>query len=241
MFVLIEYNENYSEILKIVKKSKLTPIILFEITLNNKNQIKQDLEKLRQLKDKLQPQYSAIKITLEKIENSTVGTISFLKNYFNFTIGMGGLNKVNRFFLEQTQVDFLLDPQNVRFKSKIDFIHHLNSGINHILCMFAKEKQTNFLFSLNFTSGRPINIAKEIGRINQNIKFANKFSIPTHISFIINSPTQIKSKFELENIYSLFDMSTKQKQDSLNLLENIIKRKANEKSGKVVCDGIEFM
>lgn len=240
MFILIKYNEFYEKNVKEALKYNFRPITLFEIKLNNKNQIKEDIQRLISLINRLKPKYSAIKIILEKIENSTIGTVNNFKNYFDIVIGFGGLNKINRFFLEQTQIDFLLDPQNSYYNTKIDFIHHFNSGINDVLCKLAKEKNIGFLFSLNFTYKNKNYIPKEIGRINQNLKFARKYKIQTHINFIIKRQNQIKSQIELQAITSLFDMSTLQIKENMNILENTIKSNTHKKSDKYICEGIEF-
>ena len=238
MFVLLEYNENYLENIKELKKLDYIPIILFKIVLNNKNQIKEDLQKLLDLKAKIKPKYTALQITLEKIENSTIGTVNNMKNNFDIIIGLGGLNKANRFFLESTQIDFLQDPQNTLFFSKIDFIHHFNSGINHILCNFAKEKETGFIFSLNFIYGNKTYIPKEIGRINQNLRFARKYNIDIYLNFIIKYPNQIKSLKEIENMLSIFDLSNDQKKNSLNILDLKIKNNEMKKTKKFICSEI---
>lgn len=223
MHVLIEYNSNLDETLEFVKKLNLTPVILFKITLNTKDKIKENLSKIKELKNKYSKYSSAIQITLQKQDNFTGSIINNLISEFDITIGLGGLNKTNRYFLEHTNIDFLQDSQNSQFKSKIDFIHHFNSGLNHILCKFAKQKNINFLFSLNFTNTtNKYNLAKELGRINQNIIFARKYDIPILLNFIIKNKYQIKTKKQLEYISTLFNISILQKQENINLLRKVI-------------------
>ncbi len=241
MYTLVEPHTNYQETLKELEKYSYTPIILFKISLSNKNQTKENIQKALDLKKKIKPKYSAVQITLNKIENSTIGTINSLKSNFDIVIGLGGLNKINRYFLEQTQVDFLQDPQNSIFQRKIDYIHHLNSGLNHVLCNFAKEKEIEFIFSLNFTELDKKIVAKELGRINQNLKFANKLSIPSNINFIISSTNQVKSLQEIKGILSLFDLSTQQQKQSINILEQKITKNKKEKSPNYVSEDIEII
>lgn len=241
MFILIEYNEFYKKNLEKCKILNLIPIPMFKILLNNKNQIKEDLEKLKQLKEKINIKYSAVQISLGKIENSTIGTINNFKNHFDIVIGLGGLNKVNRFFVESTQIDFLQDPHNTLFLGKMDFIHHFNSGMNHILCKLAKEKNIGLINSLNFTYGKKFFIPKEIGRINQNLKFARKYDINSIINFIVKYPAQIKTKEELLGIMSFFDLSTKQKKASFQILENKINENNFKKSQNYISNGIEII
>lgn len=241
MFVLVEYNNSYKESIKECKKLNLTPVTIFNIILKDKIETKNQLDKIKEIKNKVQPFYSAIKITIEKLDNSTQGFINGLKNDFNILIGQGGLNKINRFFLEDTQIDFLLDPQNSYFKSKIDFIHHFNSGLNQVLCKAAKEKETGLFFSLNFTYGKKYNIAKEMGRINQNIKFARKYELPILINYLIQNPNQIKSKQEISAIMSLFEISTQQVKESLEIIENKINQNKLKKSQEYITEGISII
>ncbi len=224
MYVLVEYSKNYIELENEVIKNKLIPIILFTLIINNKENILQQLKQIRKIKKENNFQNTAIKIIIEKHQNSNQLIINSLKEEFDLIIGFGGLNKTNRFFLEKTNIDFLMDPQNSLERVKIDFIHHLNSGINHILTKFAKNKNIDFIFSLNFTNNsNKFIIAKEIGRINQNLKFTRKYKVKSYINFIIKKSTQIKTLKEIQSISSLFDISTTQKQENLQILEQKIK------------------
>lgn len=242
MFVLVEYNNNYENSIREVVKCNLVAVTLFKIILSDKQKNTEQLEKIKQLKLEIKPKYSAIQIKLEKIDNSTVGIISNLKQQFDVVIGLGGLNKINRYFLEQTTVDFLQDAQNSSYQNKFDFIHHFNSGLNHILCKFAKEKNTDFIFSLNFTREfNKYNLAKEFGRINQNLKFARKYKIKSIVNFIIQRPQDVKSIEEIKGILSLFDISTIQSSDSINILEDKVKLNQFKKSDRYITEGIEII
>lgn len=240
MFVLIDYNKNYESIVSELKKRNVTPVVLFKLTLNGKNQIKEQFEKINELKQRIKPKYSAIQIQIDRIENTTIGTINNLKNNYDLVIGLGGLNKINRLFLEDTNVDFLRDPHNVIFRSKMDFIHHFNSGINHVLCQFARDKGTGMIFSLNFIEGKDKNKAKEIGRITQNISFCNRYNIPVYLNFVIRNVNQIKSIFEIKAISSLFNMSSKMKNDIEVVLENKINENKDRISDKYIAPGLKF-
>ncbi|MCA9459489.1 MAG: hypothetical protein KC550_02990, partial [Nanoarchaeota archaeon] len=196
------------------------------------------INNIKKIKEKVNPLYSAIQINLEKQDNSTIGFINQLKHDFDLIIGLGGLNKTNRFFLYQTQIDILQDPQNSRLKNKIDFIHHFNSGLNQILCNYAKEKRVSFLFTLNFLSGKTFHKAKEIARINQNLKFARKYEIPIIINYIINTPIQIKTTEKLLSIIDIFETSCEQKTNSFNIFENKIKENQIKRTNNYIADGL---
>jgi len=238
MNVLIEYNNYLEKNLIEVKKENLSPIILFKISFNNKKQVKQDLEKIKEQRSKINEDYFAILINLEKYDSNFTNIINQLKDEFNLVIGQGGLNKTNTFFIEQSRVDFLLDPQSQIQKPKLDFIHHFNSGLNHIQSRYLKNKEIGLIFTLN-NSQNKYHI-KEIGRINQNIKFARKYKVGVNINYIVQKPNQIKSKIELNGIYSIFNISNDQKKESLNILEKKIKENIEKNSKNYITKGIEL-
>lgn len=239
MFILIEPSKISKEVKDLSKERSLTLVSLFKINLDNKKSISEQLEEIRKLKSTLKTKYTAIQLTLKKIENSSVGTINNLKREFDVVIGLGGLNKVNRFFLEQTKVDFLQDPHNSLFFRKTDFIHHFNSGINHVLCNLAKENDIAFLISLNFLENKK-HMYKDFGRINQNLKFARKYEIPTYINFEINNLNQIKSKEQIMSTISLFDISNSQKIESVSYLEKRVLKNIEKKSKDFISDSIKI-
>ncbi len=238
MHVLVEYNDNLEKVFDELKRFDYVPVVLFELNYEDKNSFSKKLNDLKERKKQFD--FTAVKVVLKKIDNSLVGSINNLKNDFDLVIGMGGLNKTNRFFLESTQVDFLMGPQNSLFKPKIDFIHHFNSGLNHVLCEYARSKGIGFVFSFNFFRADKRYIAKEIGRINQNLRFARKFSIPSYLNFVVSNVADVKSLVELKGIMSFFDLSTEQVEESFEVLKKKIEMNRYMKSGKYVAEGIEF-
>ena len=238
MFTLIKSDYFNEKIKNKLETLEITPVILFDLELSDKNTNKKNIEELLNKKQKLNPKYSAIRILLTSFDNTIVGTINFLKKEFDIVIGFGGLNKINRFFLEETQIDFLQDPQNSFYKTKIDFIHHFNSGLNHILCRFAEEREIGFIYTLNFFQSNKSYIPKEIGRINQNIRFHRKYNNPLILNFDIKNISQVKNEDELINISQVFDMSISQRYQIAEILEKKIMTNNFKKSDNYICDGI---
>ncbi|MFW6009630.1 MAG: hypothetical protein ACOC16_01910 [Nanoarchaeota archaeon] len=242
MYILIKHNSNYNDIIKDIDKKLFSPITLFQITINEKTKIKQSLEKIKETIQSNKIEKTAIQVFLEKIDNSTIGIINNLKNDFDIIIGYGGTNKINRFFIEQTQIDLLQDPHNSKYYNKIDYIHHFNSGLNHVLCNLAKNKQIGILISLNFAKEESKkNIPKEIGRINQNIKFTNKYNLNLYINYLIEDKKQILKFNELKKITSLFDISNQQIQNIPKTLENIIIKKKQKQDKNYIQENIQLI
>ena len=241
MHALVKYDsKNYTEISKELKNQEITPVYLFKIDFGDKQNIKLNLEKIKGIKKENKIKYSGIQIMIEKPDNNLISVINSLKQDFDIIIGLGGLNKINRFFLEETQIDFLQDPQNSLFNPKIDFIHHFNSGINEVLCKFAKEKEIGFLFSLNFLNNKTKYMAKELGRVDQNIVFAQKYKIPFYFNYIIEKSDEIKNKQELMWIMSLFSINNENKSLSLITLKNKIDKTILKKSHEYINSQIKF-
>lgn len=241
MFILVKYNSNnFDTLSKLSKSFNYIPVALYTLTLSkNKEENKNEIQKLKILVNSTNQEYSALQITLHAMDNTTQGIINQLKQEFDIIIGIGGLNKVNRFFLEQTQIDFLQDPHNSQFKVKFDFIHHFNSGLNHILCKFAQEKKIGLIYSLNFMQKKGIIILKDIGRISQNTQFSNKYSIPIYANFIIEKEKDILSLNQLESIQKQLKLTTKQIRNSQNILEKKIKYNQKKKTKEFISDGLE--
>ncbi len=240
MFVLVNYNKNnYDHLCTEILKYNYTPIPLFKLILTNKKEDnKSNLFKLKSILNSNNFKFSAIQVTLLNIDNSTQSFINSLKQDFNLVIGLGGLNKVNRFFLEQTQIDFLQDPHNSIFKTKFDFIHHFNSGLNQVLCKFAREREIGIINSLNFFNKNEIIILKDIGRISQNTQFARKYNLPIYSNFIIENSSQIKSILELSSILRQFKMDENQIKLSQEILEQKIQTNLFKKSSNYITSGI---
>jgi RNase P/RNase MRP subunit p30 len=240
MFTLVKFNENYEENIKLVLKEKQKPITLFEINFNDKKQISQDVIDLGKKKDEIKPLFSAVLVVLSNFDNSFIHQINLLKNKFDIVIGQGGLNKINRFFVENTKVDFILNPHTSKFKKKYDFIHHFNSGLNQVLVKIAKDKNIKFIVSLNFTKKQDFNFLKNIGRINQNLMIFRKKKVSCYIGFIVNEIFDVKLKDELSRIIKLFSLSQTQVDENSIILEKRINENLFKKSENYICDDIKL-
>lgn len=238
MFVLLEYNNHLEKNLTIINKYGYTPILLFKLILGSKDNKDRQLIEINKIKNDLNLKYNALLIQVEKLDSNLQGIINSLRNDFDLILGYGGLNKINRFFLESTNIDFLVDPQNSIYKNKLDFIHHFNSGINHILCKFAKDNEIGFLLTMDFNNQKKKNLAKDVGRINQNISFARKYGINICLTPIIKDEFDIKTTSDLRSILSLFDVSSNQKKMSILALETKIKENTFKKSDNYIIRGI---
>lgn len=138
----------------------------------------------------------------------------------DLNIVLGG--DLNREVLENRKVDVLLSPE---ISAKKDFLHHRNSGLNHILCKIAKKNKVaigiNFNDILNLN---PVDRGLRIGRIMQNIRLCRKYKVN------IIAGTYARNEYELRNLTDLVSFlesigsTTKEAKDSfrniLGIMEN---------------------
>ncbi len=80
----------------------------------------------------------------------------------------GAMNK-NRSYVESGKYRLILDPhQDVRK----DFMHHRNSGFNHIVAKLAAEKGVAFGFSLVY-----MQTPQQLGRVLQALQLCRKYGV----------------------------------------------------------------
>ena len=240
MYSLID-NRSYNELKNDLQKKEIKPVILFYIEFSSKKNDKENISKLMEFIKKFPNEKKAIQIKIKSIHNHIQEQLSQLKEDFDILIGLGGLNKINRFFLESTKIDFLQDPQNSFFKIKTDFIHHFNSGMNQILLKFAKEKNIGILVTNYFLNQEPIIRGKEIGRISQNVIHAKKYGVNLLLNAIIKESSDIKTALELQKILFLLKADSNQIKQNENILENKININIEKKSEKYICEGIKII
>jgi len=171
------------------KEIELAPI--YELYFENKIKFKEELQKLtKQIENnkEITKKELIIVLNVKNIENSLFGHISRLNSQYKTIIATGTTVKINRFLLESTQIDYLLDPQD---KAIRDATHHFNSGLNQVLSQIAKEKKKKVLFSTNsFIFHEKIDY-REIGKIQQNIQILEKKKIQYDFIQIIDSIEEI--------------------------------------------------
>jgi len=102
-----------------------------------------------------------------------------------------------RKLLEQKKADIIY---GMEFHSRKDYMHQLDSGLNHVLAKIAKENNVSFGFSLfRYNSlGRPQKV-KVLARLLQNIRLYNKYKLRLKLfsgtgdAFGLAAETEIKA------------------------------------------------
>ena len=218
-------------------------IILFEIEmLDDIKLLKNEIDDMKKIILENDFKKTGALIKVKNINNDTITFIKNLKNTFDYIFGYGGLNKINRFFIETKKIDFLVDPHNSFFKTKFDFLHHFNSGLNHILCNIARQKETKFITTLNFTKDyKTITFQKNVGRINQNLKLFKRYKLQNHFCYFCETEKDIVDDKRLREILNLFNLENKFSKTNSFDFEKSLEKIDFEKSEDFVYEGIEII
>lgn len=230
MYMLID--SSFSDT-KLVEENK--KVVVYNIEFKDKESFK---NYLNDIKKNNNSRKKALFITNFDLKPELRGLISSAKTDFDLILIKGGSNKKNRYIIEQLSVDFIVDP-HISEESRFDFIHHYNSGLNHVLTKLANEKNIGVLTTLNsLVYKNKIFISKDIGRISQNVKLCRKYGALFSSQFIIKNKLEFRSLKELMAIGTLYNMSTQQLKDSISAIENKINENLNKTNKHYIDKGI---
>jgi RNase P/RNase MRP subunit p30 len=82
-----------------------------------------------------------------------------------------------------------------------DFIHHRNSGLNHILLNIAKKNRIKFLMDFSYFLGlEKLGKAVALGRLRQNILLCRKFKTEVNIASFARNRLMIKKDINILKI-----------------------------------------
>ena len=116
----------------------------------------------------------------------------------------------NREVLESGKADILFD---LEAQNKRDFMHHRASGLNHILCTFAKKNDLKI--GLSFSSILKSSDRHQlVGRMSQNIKLCRKYKVKMCIASFAKKPYEMRSPNDLMSLFETIGMHPKEAKDS---------------------------
>ena len=125
-----------------------------------------------------------------------------------------------RQFLETRNIDMVFGMEST---SERDSIIQKKSGLNHILCAIAseKEKMIGFDFSqLISSSGH--RKAVLLGRMMQNIRLCRKYKVKTAIASFASKPLKMRNRYDVSALFSMLSMGDKEIKDSFSSVEDRI-------------------
>ena len=82
--------------------------------------------------------------------------------------------------------------------SNEDFIHHRNSGLNHIMCKIMKKNKVKYC--LCFKSLLNKDRVKIIGRMKQNIKLFKKYKVDFELYSFASNEFELRSRKDLDAV-----------------------------------------
>lgn len=88
---------------------------------------------------------------------------------------------------------------------KQDYIHHRASGLNHVLCKIAREKN----IAVGFCVSSILNAKHKsvlLGRIKQNIKLCRKYKVNMAIGSFGFKPYEMRAAHDLISLFCLLGM-----------------------------------
>lgn len=120
--------------------------------------------------------------------------------------------------------------------NRYDFIHHFNSGINHVLC--SEMSQNSMFLGVEISEFNIVSSLKQSKYFSsciQNSKLATKAKIPHMVFKLINSREDIRSSREIESIQKAFFKAQpfqilRQKQ----FIEEFLKKQSRIKRGEYI-------
>jgi RNase P/RNase MRP subunit p30 len=97
---------------------------------------------------------------------------------------------------------------NTEYQQKKDFMHHRNSGLNHILCRFAHENNITIGVSFsNLLHADKCTKAVLIGRNMQNTRLCRKYKVPMILGSFATDVYEMRAYYDLQSLGSVFGMT----------------------------------
>jgi len=137
---------------------------------------------------------------------------------------LGNNDEINRAVL-RLKIDFILSPEHARKK---DFADYRNSGLNHVLCREAAEKNIAVAFSLSDIlrlDGEEQ--AMRLGRMTQNVRLCLKFKTPMILATFASSESELRTPHELVSFGMSLGMPRADAEKALNQISKIEKSDKN--------------
>ena len=118
----------------------------------------------------------------------------------------------NRLAFEKSKPDLVFAIEETQPR---DFMHQRGSGLNHIMCRFAKENNVKIGFSFNsILNSSAMSRAQIIGRMQQNITLCRKYKCKTVIASFAKDPYEMRSPKDLIAFFTEIGMHQKEAKDS---------------------------
>ena len=113
-------------------------------------------------------------------------------NKKGLVIVQGGDLDINRFAVENKQVDILLSPEK---NTRKDLMFSRRSGLNQVLCKLAAKNGVAIGFDFSYLlHSSDKQRARILGRMKQNVKFCKKYKVKMVFSSFAKNKYELRSE-----------------------------------------------
>ncbi|MCH8520024.1 MAG: hypothetical protein LAT82_04695 [Nanoarchaeota archaeon] len=171
-----------------------------------------------------------------EFKDKYISIISSLKQEVDYLICCSYSNTTLVQLTSKKCTHLICNVFNQDLVNRFDFIHHFNSGINHVLCNEIKEREAGLGVEMSiFHNISQFKQAKYFSSCIQNSKLATKSKIPHLLFKIIYSITDIRTQKELVLIQkALFKAQSFQIQNQLSFTEEFFEKQERIKRGDLI-------
>ncbi len=183
----------------------------------------------------------------EKVENralfldvkkpSDLKVLRKVKKHDLVVVKSNGAEDVNDAIVSSKEIDIFLDLATVTGR---DHTHYRRSGVNQVIAKNAfKNKQVyaiNFARILKYENDKR---AKLLGRVMQNIRIMQKYKVPIMITSMAKDSYGLRKPKDLVAFSKV--LSVKASTKSVIILGDLLKKKQDIKSGKIVREGVRLL
>ncbi len=133
-------------------------------------------------------------------------------NAKKFTIVEGISEEKNRKAVENKQVDILLAPERV---GKKDRLNQRDSGLNDVLCKFARDNDIAIGFSFSDVLNSKYR-AILLGRMMQNVRLCRKYKVRMVLGSFAKNVWEMRAPNDLSAFGQVLGMTSKEAMIALN-------------------------
>ncbi|MBT6995678.1 hypothetical protein HN865_00255 [Candidatus Woesearchaeota archaeon] len=151
------------------------------------------MEQLSFVQDKEIEKYLGIKTELIRVIDVPLKELrKEIMNKKGLVIVQGGDLDINRFAVENKQVDILLSPEK---NTRKDLMFSRRSGLNQVLCKLAAKNGVAIGFDFSYLlHSSDKQRARILGRMKQNVKFCKKYKVKMVFSSFAKNKYELRSE-----------------------------------------------
>lgn len=244
---LIEQKESLNSVIshKSIQNSKYIGIVKSITSVNELEQktLRELLkEKIRSSREKLSNckfeiiNVCYIQIPIMEFSDKQISIIKLLKQDFDLVLCNSYSNTMLTQLISKKVCHIICNVFSQELVNRFDFIHHFNSGINHILSNEMAQKEMILGVELSiFQNISELKQAKYISSCIQNSKITTKSKVPHLLFKIIHSQVDLRDEIELIAIQKvLFNAQPFQVQNQKKYLEEFIQTQLKIKRGELI-------